>query len=200
MRRVSRVRSGWRSRRADGAARADRRALVHQHRCPASATARCRASSRCRRSIRPRSWSSTTVPEHLLVLGGGYVGLEFGQMFRRFGSQVTVVQRGPRLLAREDADVAEAVADLLREDGIEVLLQTDAAALSNRRRRRRWWSRRRRRAGARRVARAGRRGARAEHRCARPGRGRDRRRQARASCRRTSGSRRMCPASTPWAT
>ena len=66
------------------------------------------------------------VPEHLLVLGGGYVGLEFGQMFRRFGSQVTVVQRGQRLLAREDADVAEAVADLLREDGIEVLLQTDA--------------------------------------------------------------------------
>jgi len=66
------------------------------------------------------------VPEHLLVLGGGYVGLEFGQMFRRFGSQVTVVQRGARLLAREDADVAEAVADLLREDGIEILLQTDA--------------------------------------------------------------------------
>src|SRR5437588_5663320 len=46
-----------------------------------------------------------TVPEHLLVLGGGYVGLEFGQMFRRFGSQVTVVQRGARLLAREDDDV-----------------------------------------------------------------------------------------------
>jgi pyruvate/2-oxoglutarate dehydrogenase complex dihydrolipoamide dehydrogenase (E3) component len=67
-----------------------------------------------------------TVPEHLLVLGGGYVGLEFGQMFRRFGSQVTVVQRGPRLLAREDQDVAEAVADILREDGITVLLQTDA--------------------------------------------------------------------------
>jgi pyruvate/2-oxoglutarate dehydrogenase complex dihydrolipoamide dehydrogenase (E3) component len=64
------------------------------------------------------------VPEHLLVLGGGYVGLEFCQMFRRFGSRVTVVQRGPRLLAREDADVAEAVADILREDGIEVLLDT----------------------------------------------------------------------------
>jgi len=67
-----------------------------------------------------------TVPEHLLVLGGGYVGLEFGQMFRRFGSQVSIVQRGPRLLAREDADVAEAVADILREDGITALLQTDA--------------------------------------------------------------------------
>jgi len=66
------------------------------------------------------------VPEHLLVLGGGYVGLEFGQMFRRFGSRVTIVQRGPRLLAREDADVADAVAEVLREDGVEVLLQTDA--------------------------------------------------------------------------
>jgi pyruvate/2-oxoglutarate dehydrogenase complex dihydrolipoamide dehydrogenase (E3) component len=67
-----------------------------------------------------------TVPEHLLILGGGYVGLEFGQMFRRFGSQVTIVQRGTQLLAREDKDVAEAVADILREDGIEVLLKTSA--------------------------------------------------------------------------
>src|SRR5579863_2089171 len=68
-----------------------------------------------------------TVPEHLLVLGGGYVGLEFGQMFRRFGSEVTIVQRGAHLLAREDNDVAEAVADIMREDGIEVLLLTSAA-------------------------------------------------------------------------
>ena len=66
------------------------------------------------------------VPDHLLVLGGGYVGLEFAQMFRRFGSEVTIVQRGPQLLAREDADVAEAVAEVLDEDGIEVLLETEA--------------------------------------------------------------------------
>jgi pyruvate/2-oxoglutarate dehydrogenase complex dihydrolipoamide dehydrogenase (E3) component len=66
------------------------------------------------------------VPEHLLVLGGGYVGLEFAQMFRRFGSEVTVVQRGSQLLAREDADVAEAVAEIMRQDGITVLLQTQA--------------------------------------------------------------------------
>jgi pyruvate/2-oxoglutarate dehydrogenase complex dihydrolipoamide dehydrogenase (E3) component len=64
------------------------------------------------------------LPEHPLVLGGGYIGLEFGQMFRRFGSEVTLVQRGKQLLAREDVDVAEAVADILREDGIEVLLET----------------------------------------------------------------------------
>jgi len=65
-----------------------------------------------------------TVPEHLLVLGGGYIGLEFGQMFRRFGSQVTIVQRRGQLLTREDADVAEEVAKILREDGVTVLLNT----------------------------------------------------------------------------
>ncbi|MEO7002783.1 MAG: mercuric reductase [Ktedonobacterales bacterium] len=64
------------------------------------------------------------VPNHLVVLGGGYIALEFGQMFRRFGAQVTVIQRGSRLLSREDADVADAVANILREDGIEVLLDT----------------------------------------------------------------------------
>jgi pyruvate/2-oxoglutarate dehydrogenase complex dihydrolipoamide dehydrogenase (E3) component len=67
-----------------------------------------------------------TVPEHLIVLGGGYVGLEFGQMFRRFGSRVTIVQRGAHLLAREDDDVADAVADILRQDGVEVLLRAEA--------------------------------------------------------------------------
>jgi pyruvate/2-oxoglutarate dehydrogenase complex dihydrolipoamide dehydrogenase (E3) component len=64
------------------------------------------------------------VPEHLLVLGGSYVGLEFAQMFRRFGSEVTVVQRGKQLMSREDADVAEAVAEIMRQDGVEVLLET----------------------------------------------------------------------------
>ena len=66
------------------------------------------------------------VPEHLLVLGGGYVGLEFGQMFRRFGSRVTIVHSGAQLLAREDADVAEEVSKILREDGVEVLLEAKA--------------------------------------------------------------------------
>jgi pyruvate/2-oxoglutarate dehydrogenase complex dihydrolipoamide dehydrogenase (E3) component len=64
------------------------------------------------------------LPEHLLVLGGSYVGLEFAQMFRRFGSEVTVVQRSGQLMGHEDADVAEAVAEIMREDGIEVLLGT----------------------------------------------------------------------------
>ena len=66
-----------------------------------------------------------TLPEHLLVLGGGYIGLEFGQMFRRFGSRVTIIHHGAQLLSREDADVAEAIADILRQDGVEVLLRAE---------------------------------------------------------------------------
>ncbi len=70
------------------------------------------------------------VPEHLLVLGGGYIGLEFAQMFRRFGSRVTIVQNSPQLLPSEDADVAEEVLKILREDGIEILLGAKAEATS----------------------------------------------------------------------
>src|SRR6266496_2680211 len=66
------------------------------------------------------------VPEHLLVLGGGYVGLEFGQMFRRFGSRVTIIQRTGQLLGREDADVASAVLKVMEQDGIEILLDARA--------------------------------------------------------------------------
>jgi pyruvate/2-oxoglutarate dehydrogenase complex dihydrolipoamide dehydrogenase (E3) component len=62
------------------------------------------------------------VPDHLLVLGGGYVGVEFAQMFRRFGSEVTIVQRSDQLLTHEDEDVASEVASILSEDGITVHL------------------------------------------------------------------------------
>ena len=66
------------------------------------------------------------LPEHLLVLGGGYIGLEFGQMFRRFGSEVTIVQQAKQLLGREDPDIADAVREVMEEDGIRVLLDTKA--------------------------------------------------------------------------
>src|SRR6266699_1237949 len=65
-----------------------------------------------------------TVPEHLLIIGGGYIALEFGQMFRRFGSQVTIIQRRPCLLTREDEDVSDEIAKILREDGLTVLTGT----------------------------------------------------------------------------
>jgi pyruvate/2-oxoglutarate dehydrogenase complex dihydrolipoamide dehydrogenase (E3) component len=61
-------------------------------------------------------------PEHLLIIGGGYIGIEFSQMFRRFGSKVTVIQAGPHLLSEEDPDVVAEVTRILREDGIDVLL------------------------------------------------------------------------------
>ena len=64
------------------------------------------------------------IPDHLIILGGGYIGLEFGQMFRRFGSRVTIIHRGRQLLNREDADIAEEVLKIIEEDGIEVLLNS----------------------------------------------------------------------------
>src|SRR6202051_2951475 len=71
-----------------------------------------------------------SVPEHLLVLGGGYVGMEFGQMFRRFGSRVTIVQSSRQLLNREDPDVAHEVAAIMKQDGIEVLLNAEATRVA----------------------------------------------------------------------
>ncbi|POR35283.1 Putative pyridine nucleotide-disulfide oxidoreductase RclA [Tolypocladium paradoxum] len=67
------------------------------------------------------------VPSHLVVVGGGYIGLEFGQLFRRLGSAVTILQRGTQLLPLEDAEVAEAILNVLREDGVKVLLKATPA-------------------------------------------------------------------------
>lgn len=66
-----------------------------------------------------------TLPRHLLIIGGSYIGLEFGQMFRRFGSEVSIIQRGPQLLPREDPDVAEAVSRILAEDGLRIYVGAD---------------------------------------------------------------------------
>jgi len=63
-----------------------------------------------------------TLPEHLVVLGGSYIALEFAQMYRRFGSRVTVVERGPRLMSREDEDVSQAILEIFRAEEIEVSL------------------------------------------------------------------------------
>ncbi len=70
------------------------------------------------------------IPEHLIVIGGGYVGLELSQAMRRFGSKVTVVDRNDRLLHREDDDVTEAVADLFRDEGIDTVLNARVGRIS----------------------------------------------------------------------
>jgi pyruvate/2-oxoglutarate dehydrogenase complex dihydrolipoamide dehydrogenase (E3) component len=71
----------------------------------------------------------TELPEHLVVLGGGYIGLEFCQMFRRFGARVSIVNRDPRLIQREDPDVSAEVEKILKEDGIEVLNSAQVRSL-----------------------------------------------------------------------
>lgn len=70
------------------------------------------------------------VPSHLMVLGGGYIGIEFGQLFSRLGAKVTIVQRGKQLLPREDPEIAAEVLKILEEDGITVLLETSATETS----------------------------------------------------------------------
>ncbi|TDZ27136.1 putative pyridine nucleotide-disulfide oxidoreductase RclA [Colletotrichum spinosum] len=70
------------------------------------------------------------VPRHLLVVGGGYVGLEFGQLFRRLGADVTIVQRATQLIPREDDDVADVMLNILREDGVTVYLSSSVESVS----------------------------------------------------------------------
>jgi pyruvate/2-oxoglutarate dehydrogenase complex dihydrolipoamide dehydrogenase (E3) component len=70
------------------------------------------------------------LPEHLIILGGGYIGLEFAQMFRRFGSEVSLVHRGSQLIDREDADIATEIHSIFAEDGIKVHLSAMASSVS----------------------------------------------------------------------
>src|SRR5215472_16212760 len=72
------------------------------------------------------------LPRHLIVVGGSYVGLEFAQMFRRFGSEVTILEMGPRLIAREDEDVSTAIHEILEREGITIRLNSKCIALSRR--------------------------------------------------------------------
>jgi pyruvate/2-oxoglutarate dehydrogenase complex dihydrolipoamide dehydrogenase (E3) component len=70
------------------------------------------------------------LPEHLVVVGGSYVGLEFAQMYRRFGAEVTVVEKGPRLIAREDEEVSEAIREILTGEGINVRTRAECISLA----------------------------------------------------------------------
>ena len=69
------------------------------------------------------------IPEHLLIIGGGYVGLEFGQMFHRFGSKVTIIQRNEQLLPLEDRDIAEEITEILKQEGLEILLKANTTKI-----------------------------------------------------------------------
>jgi pyruvate/2-oxoglutarate dehydrogenase complex dihydrolipoamide dehydrogenase (E3) component len=71
-----------------------------------------------------------TVPEHLVVVGGSYIGLEFAQMYRRFGADVTVVERGPRLAGREDPDVSNAIREILENEGITVICDAECIGVA----------------------------------------------------------------------
>lgn len=73
-----------------------------------------------------------SLPRHLLVVGGSYVGLEFGQMFRRFGSEVTIIEAGPRLIQREDEDVSAAVREILEAEGVQIRLNATCIGFENR--------------------------------------------------------------------
>ncbi len=65
------------------------------------------------------------LPEHLVIIGGSYVGLEFGQMYRRFGSEVTIIEKGPRLIGREDEDVSDTVREIMEKEGINLRLNAE---------------------------------------------------------------------------
>ena len=71
------------------------------------------------------------LPTHLVILGGSYVGLEFGQMYRRFGSEVTIIQRNERLIPREDPDISQAIREILEDEGIRILTAADAARVES---------------------------------------------------------------------
>jgi pyruvate/2-oxoglutarate dehydrogenase complex dihydrolipoamide dehydrogenase (E3) component len=72
------------------------------------------------------------LPDHLIVIGGGYAGLELSQAFRRFGSRVTVIEEGARLASHEDPDVGDALLDLFHDEGIEVLLEAEVRQVEGR--------------------------------------------------------------------
>jgi pyruvate/2-oxoglutarate dehydrogenase complex dihydrolipoamide dehydrogenase (E3) component len=72
------------------------------------------------------------LPEHLIVIGGSYVGLEFAQMYRRFGSAVTIVEMGPRLIQREDEDISDAIREILENEGINIRLSAECIAMEKR--------------------------------------------------------------------
>ncbi len=73
-----------------------------------------------------------TIPEHLVIIGGSYIALEFAQMYRRFGARVTVIEKGPRLTSREDEDVSATIKEILEAEGINVVVDATAIRFAKR--------------------------------------------------------------------
>jgi len=71
------------------------------------------------------------IPEHLIIVGGGYIGLEFGQMFRRFGSKVTILDKGKQLLKKEDPEFGKAIEEILKDEGIDIRLNSECISAKN---------------------------------------------------------------------
>ena len=106
----------------------------HLHQCGRTRhwCRRCRASIPCRSSPAPRILDLDELPRHLVVVGGGYVGLEFAQMFRRFGSEVTVIDKNPRLALHEDEDASDVVREIFASEGIHIRLNATCIHLEKR--------------------------------------------------------------------
>ena len=103
-----------------GGERLQRGQDLHQRRRPGARARPCRGFDEIDYLTNSSMMSVDFLPEHLIVVGGSYIGLEFGQMFRRFGAEVTVIEMGPRLVGREDEDVSTAIREIVEREGVEV--------------------------------------------------------------------------------
>ena len=93
---------------------------------------RCPASTRFLILTNSSMMDVDFLPRHLVIVGGSYIGLEFGQMYRRFGSEVTIIEMAPRLIHREDDDVSMSVKDIVERDGVQVRLNAECIRLARR--------------------------------------------------------------------
>ena len=93
---------------------------------------RCRASIRFPYLTNSSMMDVDFLPRHLVIIGGSYIGLEFGQMYRRFGSEVTIVEMAPRLVHREDDDVSASIKDIVEHDGVNIRLNAECISLAKR--------------------------------------------------------------------
>ena len=115
-----------------GAERLTRREDLHQRRRPRARVPTCPGIDEIDFLTNSSMMNVDFLPQHLIVVGGSYIGLEFGQMFRRFGTEVTIIEMGPRLIGREDEDVSTAVQEIVEHEGIQVRLNAKCISFARR--------------------------------------------------------------------